>query len=176
MPFPPLVNGKLPLGRWPATIDEIESTFVASLSDRRQKIWKDWLDLTEAVRDAVTAVPAAWIGGSFLTGKDEPKDIDCVYVIEISAVLGARVDPERAAFLQAVATKGEVERIFGLSVDSFILEWQPRAGTTRPLWSKQYLEDRGYWDDLWSRERSAEAREDSLPRRGYLEVILDGYS
>lgn len=176
MSIPTLGAGRLPLGRWSATIAEVEAAFVTGQSARRQEIWRDWLQLTEALRETLTAVPAAWLSGSFLTDKIEPRDIDCVYLVEIPVLLGAKVDSRKADFLQAVATAGEVKRAFGLSVDSFILEWQPRPGVVRVPWAQQYRDDRGYWDDLWSRERSADSREDSVPRRGYLEVILDGYS
>ena len=75
----------------------------------------------------------------------------------------------------AVATPGAGKTTFGLRVDSFVLEWWPTAGPGRPAIAQRYLENRGYWDDLWSRRRSTDEREDSMPRVGYLEVIIDGY-
>jgi hypothetical protein len=113
-------------------------------------------------------------GGSFLTDKDEPGDIDSVYVVESWRVLGAKVDARKAQFLQTVADK-RVKDVFGLQVDCFILEWVPRPGTNLVHWAAEYRESRGYWDDLWSRERSTDQRENSVPQRGYVEVILDGY-
>lgn len=175
MPVPPLVSGRLPLGRWPATPAEIEACFVTDKSQRRQKIWNDWIELTEAIRDAVGAVPAAWLGGSFFTDKDEPGDLDSVYIIEAHRFLAAKgADARKGQFLQVVASK-RTKAVFGLEVDSFVLEWVARPGVQRAPWAQEYREMRGYWDDLWSRERSVDQRQDSLPRRGYVEVILDGY-
>lgn len=141
---------------------------------RRQQVWGDWLTLTAALRSAVGAVPAAWLSGSFLTNKAEPGDVDCVYVVESSVLLAARVDAVRVRFLSVVA-RSEVKSAFGLLVDSYILEWMPKPGVGRTVAGDEYLANRGYWDELWSRERSVDAREDSVPRRGYVEVILDGY-
>lgn len=174
MPVPGLDEGRLPLGRWTATVEELEAAFVTGQSERRQQIWADWLTLTQAMREVVDVVLAAWLGGSFLTGKDEPGDIDSVYVVESWRVLGAKVDPRKAQFLQTVADK-RAKDVFGLQVDCFILEWVPRPGTNAVHWAAEYRESRGYWDDLWSRERSSDQRENSVPRRGYVEVILDGY-
>lgn len=174
MALPPLsVAGRLPLGRWPATIDEVRSTFVVGKSERRRKLWADWEELTEAVRETVGIVPAVWMGGSFLTDRVEPGDVDSVYVIESRHMLGARADPRRAKFIQTVADNG-AKKFFGLQIDSFVLEWTPRSGTA--IVHPEYLMFRGYWDDLWSRERCEDDREESIPRRGYLEVIVDGYS
>lgn len=174
MALPALASGSLPLGRWPATLAELEAAYVAGKSAKRQQIWQDWLDLTAALRDATGAVPAAWLSGSFLTNKPEPRDLDSVYLIEWPALRTMHADPQRAAFIQAVAGS-QVKDMFGLSVDSFIIEWWPTAGPQRQPWASRYRDERGYWDDLWSRERSADLRQDALPRRGYVEVILDGY-
>lgn len=173
MPIPALVGDDLPLGRWPATAAEVEGAFVAGKSDVRAAIWNEWNDLTAALREAVP-IAAAWIGGSFLTSKAEPGDIDCVYVIDWLAAFGAKADARKAQLLEAVA-RSQVKKLFGLRVDSFVLEWWPTAGPGRPEIARRYLESRGYWDDLWSRRRSANEREDSIPRVGYLEVIIDGY-
>jgi hypothetical protein len=174
--IPNLHNGRLPLGRWPSDPDEVERTFASDPSNiRRRETWDHWLQLTAALRSVVRAVPAAWLSGSFLTDKVDPNDLDCVYLVESSDVAAAQSsDPQTAAFLQTVATGG-VRSVFGLLIDSYILVWTPTAGVNPHGSAARYLSGRGYWDDLWSRERSTDSRESSIPRRGYLEVILDGY-
>lgn len=148
---------------------------MAGQSARRQEVWADWLTLTKVVREVVGVVPAAWLSGSFLTDKEDPGDVDSVYIIEAHRIYSAKwPDLRKAQFLEVVAG-GQVKKVFGLQVDSFVLEWVPRSGAQRAFWASEYLGDRGYWDDLWSRDRSPNQREDSVPRRGYLEVILDGY-
>jgi hypothetical protein len=175
MALPALVDGALPLGRWSATPEEVEAAFVTGQSTTRQQIWADWLELTSALREVAGVVPAAWLSGSFVTDKADPGDVDSVYLIEWPILRTAHADPQRASFIEVVARSGAKE-LFGLSVDSFILEWWPRTGTKRVGWTRQYLEDRGYWDDLWSRQRSPDSRLDAMPRRGYVEVMLDGYA
>jgi hypothetical protein len=172
--IPPLKDGRLPLGRWPSDTDEVENVFANSPADpKRGEIWRGWLQLTAALR-SVVRVPAAWLGGSFLTDKLGPNDLDCVYVVESSELASALSDPRRAPFVNVVA-HSQVKSTFGLLVDSYILAWAPAAGVQPPVTAQDYLRLRGYWDDLWSRERSPDIRASSIPRRGYLEVILDGY-
>ncbi|GAA4698084.1 DUF6932 family protein [Nocardioides nanhaiensis] len=170
-----MLNGNLLPGRWPATPQDIETYFVNGLSDRRQRIWADWLELTQALREAtLDQVATAWLGGSFFTDTDEPGDIDCVYIVDWVVLLAARAHADAAQFLEVVATSQACDA-FDLLVDSYILEWHPFAGVQPPQAAKDYLERRGYWDDLWSRRRSTDQREDSLPVHGYLEVTLDGF-
>lgn len=174
MPPLSLVDGRLPLGRWSATELDVEAAFVTGWPDRRRQIWEDWLGLKEAVQEAVGVLPAAWLGGSFFTDKPEPGDIDSVFVIEAAKLLAAKISPTKAQILQVVADN-QVKDTFGLKVDSFILEWVPRPGTVKADWATPYRDQRGYWDDLWSRERSRDPRRESVPTRGYVEVIIDGY-
>lgn len=173
--IPPLDGGRLPLGRWPASVEEVRGVFAGpGSSTRRQEVWEHWVQLTDAVRSIVGAIPAAWVSGSFLTDKLEPGDLDCLYVIEGARLAAAAADPRHGPFLDLVA-RSQVKSTFGLLVDSFILEWVPTPGVGRSVGAAGYFADRGYWDDLWGRERSTDPRDDSIPRRGYLEVILDGY-
>lgn len=174
MPIPALApSGVLPLGRWVATPDEVHASFVNGRGPAREKVWSDWLELTTALREIVP-VPAAWLGGSLLSSKAEPSDVDSVYLIEWRHLAIARFDQAAANFLQIVGSNS-VKSALKLSVDSFILEWAPLPGVTRSALAGSYLEDRGYWDDLWTRQRSADPRAAAIPQRGYLEVILDGY-
>jgi len=129
------------------------------------------------VRDAVGRVPAVWLSGSYFTSKETPGDIDCVYVVDHEDLTRAREDTAVANFLGVVASS-QVKTYFGLEVDSFILDWWPRAGPNvgSNVRRESYLEKRGYWDDLWQRDKTAgDARAQKIPSKGYLEVILDGY-
>lgn len=175
--LPGLHNGELPLGRWPATAAEVAGRFVEGQSPHRAKLWDDWRRLTSALQGAIGKLAAAWLSGSFFTEKEVPGDVDCLYIIDIDVVLAARHHPDpRVAQLFQVVANNETKATFGLSVDTFVLTWTPTPGVLRPAHAETYLQDRGYWDDLWSRQRSTGPREDSLPRRGYVEVIIDGYS
>lgn len=177
MGAPSLVDGHLPMGRWVCTLGEAEASYVpADPANRRRELWDQWMSLTAALRSVVGELPACWLSGSFFSDKPVPGDIDCLYVIDTDrlADVVASGDGGRIAFLQAVTTN-QVKSIFGLHVDSFVLEWMPTPGPTPAVGTERYLSSRGYWDDLWVRVKDSNHRLDSVPRRGYLEVIVDGY-
>lgn len=177
MSAPALLDGHIPMGRWVCTLAEAEARYVpADAADPRRQIWDQWVNLTQALRTVVGEVAACWLSGSFFSGKAVPGDIDCLYVIDTDrlAAVSAAGDLARIAFVQA-ATRGGVKSRFGIPVDSFVLEWVPTPGPSAPVSAGEYLGERGYWDDLWVRVKDADSRLDSIPRRGYLEVIIDGY-
>lgn len=165
------------MGRWVCTLDEAEASYVpADPADHRRQLWEQWTSLTVALQSVVGELAACWMSGSFFSAKAVPGDIDCLYVIDTDrlAEVVASGDADRIAFLRTVATN-RVKATFGLHVDSFVLEWVPTPGPGRPVGAAGYLADRGYWDDLWVRVKDNDHRLDSIPRRGYLEVIVDGY-
>lgn len=176
MPVPELVDGYLPMGRWVCTPDEVEAAFVEPDTGVREAIWTDWLTLKEALRGALGEVAACWMAGSFFSDKPVPGDIDCLWVVDVQRLAAALNvgDPLLTTFLTNCA-RGLVKTEYDLNIDSFMLEWMPTPGPDRPVGARAYYEDRGYWDNLWVRIRNSDQRLDSIPRRGYLEVILDGY-
>lgn len=166
----------LPLGRWPATPESLDAYAAMNDQTHRARILSDWHTLTDAVRDAVGVLPACWLSGSFFSTKERPSDLDCVYLVRHDVLAAAQQDPDKAKFLQAIAGHGAQDN-FNLLVDAYFIAWWPRVGIHRGSDDRRrnYLEDRGYWDDLWSRSRHGELAGTKLPRRGYLEVIVDGY-
>lgn len=140
----------------------------------REALWGDWITLTATMRRIVGHLPSAWMSGSFFTSKPTPGDIDCVYVVDIEDFQRAmdRQDAD-SAILWAIANNRSKD-LLGLNVDSFVLEWFPTPGP-EAVSPPGYYQWRGYWDDLWVRLKDSNPRLDSIPRRGYLEVTLDGY-
>ena len=181
--IPPLTPaGFLPLGRYPATEVEIRERFVDGAGNaRRAEIWDHWIVATTHLR-AITPVCAAWVGGSFLTDKAEPDDLDVVYVVGSRELFEARLNrPEVAPVLAAYASGKALREKFGWLLDTYITEW-PRnqgVGFSMPIHGVNYAR-RGYWDELWSRRRTGIKGQslpaDALPSRGFLEVTLDGFS
>jgi predicted nucleotidyltransferase len=190
MPVPPFVGGVLPQGRYQCTQDEIEAffvndpSFVASIS--RPAIWQHWETGLELLTSAVT-VHSAWIGGSFVTAKLTPRDIDVLFIVseEDRAKRGVEDRQVIESFMNRVRDPltGHLKPAHGLLVDSYVINWSPHNpapdGKRTPL-HFAYAAERGYWDDWWSRKRvtskkKPSVREDALPKRGFLEVILNDY-
>ena len=167
----------LPLGRWSCTIEDLDSFHDSPDAQLRAELWQEWEQLTEMVRVAVGRVPAVWLSGSYFTAKERPSDIDCVYILDRDDLQRARENTDAATLLEVVS-KSQVKNYWNLRVDSYVLEWWPRLGINRgsDVRRETYLEMRGYWDDLWQRDRTGDNRSQKIPRKGYLEVILDGYS
>jgi hypothetical protein len=71
-------GGFLPPGRYRASQEEAHARFVApyAAANPRHALWDEWRTVNQLLKDTVGTVCAAWIGGSFLSGKQEPDDID----------------------------------------------------------------------------------------------------
>lgn len=146
----------LPLGRHVIDADELSEHFT-SVPDTvlRAALWQEWETATAAIRGSVGPIAACWISGSFLTPKDEPKDIDCVYVIHrevLEAVLPG--SPGDNLLTVMISPSLSFRGVFGLRVDANLLPWWPRPGVCvgSTVRAERYLWMRGYWDDLWSGE------------------------
>nr|WP_245843054.1 hypothetical protein [Mycolicibacterium vulneris] len=170
----------LPVGRFPATVGEIEARFVDGKSNRRAEVWSDWQKATTILRQHVE-ICAVWLSGSFFTSKDEPDDIDSVYWAEDVKLNTAALQPASAQVIGMFAQKDAVRNTVGLRVDTFVVPWNccPDTSVATPV-TWEYWRGRGHWDDFWSRIRTGPkgapaVRTDALPRRGYLEVIVDGF-
>lgn len=172
---PPIVDGWLPHGRWACTEKEAKAAYVDGRPGDRETIWREWEQITKALRSVVGEIAACWLSGSFFTDKPDPSDIDCLYIIDSVRLMEAISAEARHAQLLEIVAQSRVKELFGVRVDSYILEWIPTSGCEILEGTHGYLQQRGYWDNLWCRVRDADARLDAVPRRGYLEVHLDGY-
>ena len=142
MPVPGLNDSHLPMGRWVCTADEAAQAFAPSDSVVRTAIWNDWRSLAAALSQALGEVAACWVSGSFCTDKAQPNDIDCVWIVDANRWSAALNSGDRhvAAFLLTAASQnGNVKSVYGLKVDSFVLEWMPSAGVQRDVSTEPYL-------------------------------------
>lgn len=154
--------------------------FVDGQNPAREKVWNDWQKATGLLQQHVPVL-AAWLSGSFLTSKAQPDDIDCVYWIDYMELKTAQLRPQSAQMIEVFSKKGQLRSLVGLQVDTFVVAWNccPDISSAMPD-TTEYWTARGHWDDFWSRMRSGPkgapaVRMDALPRRGYLEVIFDGF-
>lgn len=159
----------LPLGRYLATLDEIEAKFAPSTDQNRREIFHEFEKMLELTRSLFGSVCSVWIGGSFITSKEAPNDIDVVFLVHEEAYDNAK-NTEAGQFLIYLLTN----KIASVKVDAYILGVHPtnilNDGST-------YLKQRGYWDQFWSKSRFEDPSDPRamFPSAGYLEVIVDGF-
>jgi len=84
-----LENGELPPGEHHATLDEVEATYGSS-SERRKLLMKGLRKASSNLE--LSGVSMLWVDGSFITGKEEPNDIDGCWEYT-SAVDVNKLDP-----------------------------------------------------------------------------------
>jgi hypothetical protein len=183
-------TGYLPRGRHRVTEAEVKAGFVDrpdfSGSTTRSEVWDEYETGRDLLRRRVR-IHAIWIGGSFLTSKVDPNDMDALFIV--SARDYGKLDGRGKAIVDSFRPKlgplGKPVRGHGLNrLDSFLLMWFP--------WSPfdpygapahaEYAGNRGYWDDWWQRDRFNKPDgqpphwRDAIPTRGYLEVELDAFT
>lgn len=179
-------SGFLPLGRFPCTLDELEAEFVDSPtftgSATRSEVFADFLSVVGMLRafDA-SLVERAWIGGSFVTNKPNPDDIDCLFILSGDRYEALPSNRKRNQ-VRRFNRKGWVRESLNLRVEAFVLIRVPFAnpweGDGVRAEARPYTQVRGAWDDWWLRTRTGEGPdeeprvESAEPRRGYLEVTL----
>jgi hypothetical protein len=175
-----------PAGRTLATLPTIESQFVSdaqyAASLTRQALWGEWQAAVQILR-SVVPIAAVWLSGSFISSKLDPEDVDTVFWVRDDLLEAARLKDPRSANVVAAFSQGRgvLEGATGLRVDSYLCAWRPNPSPMPRDWrDTEYQTQRGYWDDFWLRHRSGAKTdppvpEDALPRRGYFEVLIDGY-
>lgn len=175
-------TGWLPVGRYLTDITEVNATYVDAAqfatSTTRAEIWQHFESATAELR-RIVPVAYVWIAGSFITNTMDPDDIDVVYWCE-DRLVDAVTDLRDKQILEMFSLNS-LRATTGLRVDTRYGRWNvhPNADSTPDAKHLAYAQMRGFWDDFWLRARSGaksdpRVRMDALPRRGYLEVTLDG--
>jgi hypothetical protein len=171
----------LPPGRHRRTWEDLRDAYCPTTQfgqSRRQLVWEHFELATQTLR-SVVPVAGVWVGGSFLTSKQEPGDIDAVYIVRAKAYDLLTDDSSRRTV--ALFAGDEQLKARGILVDSYVIQWAPRS--TNGLITDQdhaQLLSRGYWDDWLQRHKEDRGTpptdQDSFPVRGYVEVVLDGFA
>jgi predicted nucleotidyltransferase len=91
--IPALINGVLPEGIHSCTIDEVDRNFGRfQRSDRRIRLTEKLRALADEARKS-GIVAALIVDGSYITGKEEPGDIDLVIVLRQDFDRGRELRP-----------------------------------------------------------------------------------
>lgn len=183
--IPALVDGHLPPGRHPCTLEQLHDRFVAhddfaasrTRSDRWVGLlrylatWEDVHDLT-----GTCLLERVWIGGSFPSAELDPEDVDISPIINGAALRSIEGKPGSGRAQKLFESRKDVRRRYGVEPFAILRE----SFTTimmKDLTSSEfeYLATRGLFDDFWLRRRASATKGpmtsgDSAPRRGYLEV------
>ncbi|MBM7089848.1 hypothetical protein JTP67_15145 [Streptomyces sp. S12] len=194
MPLSFTTNGFPPPGRHSVTFGEAEALLVTApefqSSATRQTLWAGLLDYLERflaledahahVMDGYPLVHRLWLGGSFVSTKPDPRNINATVLIDVRAERAVRGRPGSKWLTTAFQSRDKMLRTFGVS--PVRVGYQPVGHVFRPerfsAEERTYFMERGVWDDWWQRCRlpgqtdRSPSRESAAPARGYLEVRL----
>jgi len=118
-------NGNLPPGIHKTTIGEIAARF--AWNERRHRLWEGFR--RAAANLAAAGVKKIWLGGSFVTSKDDPNDVDGCWDYMPSQLDTSKLDP---VFLDTSPPRQAMKRRYGVDL---LISWRrltdPEAhGTT----------------------------------------------
>ncbi|MFJ7270771.1 DUF6932 family protein [Streptomyces sp. NPDC099050] len=192
LPF--AANGYLPLGRHSVSLHEAESMLVSASEFRdspsRTELWDGLISyvdcffaLEDAYADALNGMPLIhrmWLGGSFVSTKLDPRNIDTTLLIDTDAERAVRGRPGSKWLTTAFQSRDRMREKFGVSPVRIGYRrvahvFEPERFTPD---ERTYFTERGVWDDWWQRCRLSDQADRSpsersaAPARGYLEVRL----
>ena len=163
----------LPYGRYLASMDEAKSRFAPETDANRLAIWEEFCKHAALARSAFGKVAGVWIGGSFITSEEVPHDIDVVYFVTEEAYKNA-VNTQQGRFVISLLLQKQVlPDGMKPKVDAYLVTVPPTQYVND---RSDYMSNRGYWDQFWSKTRFENGNERWLyPAAGYLQVVIDGY-
>ncbi|MFJ8697548.1 DUF6932 family protein [Streptomyces roseolilacinus] len=169
--IPPLTpGGMLPVGRHPATLEEIHDVFVvqAPHTTHRQRLYSALELYVALVRDLLPRA-TLWVDGGFCTHKAAPPaDIDLV--LFASRRLVQHFDQERWTRMNQLITLQNLTAMAPHTVERRI---QPMGGLIDAFLAEEgNADDVALWDYNWSLVKDADGKIVDGERKGYLEVEL----
>lgn len=164
-------NGRLPVGRHVATLEEINKLFVTSApcEESRARIFQA-LGIYLGLVDELIPSFVCWVDGGFVTHKPEPpSDVD-VAILVPNAVINGLSESDEARFASLLTIQEAIGRN-GFFAGSFG-RVQPMGGLVDsylvPTDDERYVSE---WDQTWQLVSDPTTKE-LIPgeRKGYLEV------
>ncbi|MDP9936833.1 hypothetical protein J2T11_003201 [Paenarthrobacter nicotinovorans] len=190
MPTFDVESGHLPVGRYSCSPEDARAALVEDprfqTSQTRADIWSNferYLSLFFALEEKyadvlpMPLIDRIWLGGSFVSAKLDPRNVDATLHINRAAKEALKGKPGVGVFARS---RGSVLEEF--KVSRLFLDYEPVVHVFRldqlEESQRSYLAGRGAWDDWWQRrrgdgEREAPTLETCPPRRGYLEVVFE---
>ncbi|KPN16319.1 DUF6932 family protein [Arthrobacter sp. Edens01] len=182
-------DGHLPLGRYSTSPDQARAVLVDdpqfASSATRPGLWEnletylaEFLYLEEKYAHLLPGplLDRIWLGGSFVSTKLDPRNVDVTLIInkEAKDVLKGRQGA-------GLFTRSRASVLSKYGVSPLYLNYKPVVSVFKldelEDDERTYLAARGAWDDWWQRRRQSGLQqeptlESCVPRRGYLEVVL----
>ncbi|QIX25173.1 hypothetical protein ncot_00165 [Nocardioides sp. JQ2195] len=188
------VGGEFPTpGRTRVTFAEARNLLVAEVafttSNTRADLWDGlerylarFFDLEHrynALLDGKQLVRCLWLGGSYVSSRVDPSNIDVTVCVNDATRLALKGQPG-SKWLSQAFSREERRKEFGVS--PLELRYRPVVSVFRSRVTdtedQQYLQDRGGWDEWWQRCRDSGAQSGGPTlatveaMRGYLEVTI----
>ncbi len=179
-------DGHLPPGRYSCTYDEAQDFLTKDAlrdASSRNDLWNDlerflarYVGWEE--EHQVRLLHRMWLGGSFVSSKLDPNNLDVTLFLHADAILALK---GKVGSRKLIPSRESVAADFRIS--PVFVKYVPIPNVFRldilSDQEREYFANRGRWDDWWQRRRldDSQDRSPSLatcrPRRGYLEVMLD---
>lgn len=171
------ITGLLPPGRYSASLDELYTKLVLSTDSAiRREIWEEWTIHRAMVEAQAGEVTRMWVGGSFVSSKPDPSDVDVTYLV--SAQFYDDLDRETLTDL-ADLTDAAWCAEQGMRVDALLLRLPKRLPVSQMAPSLLDAKTSASFRDLGLCDEVCQAVKpplvNSIPgelRRGYVEVLL----
>ncbi len=110
-------------------------------------LYELYVDFVKDFSSEFTPEFVHWIGGSFVTNKISPNDIDVVTLVEITEQLNLRID-----ILQKFTTKGYSKQNY--NIDSYLIPVYD-VRDSRYAYTRDSVQ---YWKDWFSHDRNKEEK------------------
>jgi hypothetical protein len=183
-------TGHLPPGRYRATYEQVKARFCDHPdfvgSQKRARLWEGferyltaWFEVEDQLGSRLLL--AVWLGGSYMSAKEDPDDLDIAVVIDRDALDAADGRDGVGTAKKLMKNRTKCLSVYGVEPHPvrwvrLATPWGPDAQT---LTGRDYYNDRGTLDDWMQRCPSSDVKvapvpEDAWPARGYLEVELYG--
>jgi uncharacterized protein DUF6932 len=166
VPLPELDSqGRLPVGRHAASLDDVRDLFVTATPNvpARERIFRA-LDLHLERLVEIGGHATVWINGGFVTHKpDVPADVDLVYLCSDDDHMSRMLNAEgvfQLLTLQGVAVHKPIA--------TGIRRLQPVTGLVDAFLARP--SSYSYWDGLWSVANANTGTTARFTTKGYLEV------
>jgi len=153
--FPPGSDTLAP-GRHAATVGDIEAALVNGFpnSTTRRPLFESWNTVREAI-SRVVGVETEWIDGSYVTMKEDPKDIDMV--THLTGTELDALDVADQALLRGLVAANLSQALHGC--DSYVCPVYQRNHPNHALYEQAFQ----YWEKWFGHDRNGQPK-------GYVEV------